>query len=135
MGIKGTWPRVYQTRLTDITDGTSNTLLVVEDAGRQQVYLSGKPVMPNAPGQVGWTLNAAWADYNTKVTIDGFTNTGTPGCGVVNVTNGDEIYSFHPSGANVLRGDGSVAFLNASTPATTVAALVTRAGGEIIPDY
>jgi prepilin-type N-terminal cleavage/methylation domain-containing protein/prepilin-type processing-associated H-X9-DG protein len=135
MGIKGTWPKVVQTRLTDITDGTANTILVVEDAGRQQIYLAGKPVTPNGPGQVGWTLNAAWADYNTKVTIDGYTATGAPGCGVVNVTNGDEIYSFHPSGANILRGDGSVAFLNASTPAATVAALVTRAGGEVIPDY
>jgi prepilin-type N-terminal cleavage/methylation domain-containing protein/prepilin-type processing-associated H-X9-DG protein len=135
MGIKGTWPKVYQTRLLDITDGTANTILVVEDAGRQQIYLAGKPVTPNGPGQVGWTLNAAWADYNTKVTINGFTNTGAPGCGVVNVTNGNEIYSFHPGGANILRGDGSVGFLNAATPAATVAALVTRAGGEITPDY
>ena len=34
-----------------------------------------------------------------------------------------------------LRGDGSVAFLKASTPAVVVAALVTRAGGEVTPDY
>src|SRR5438477_6429264 len=31
MGQKGTWPSVGKAKLTDITDGTTNTLLVVED--------------------------------------------------------------------------------------------------------
>jgi prepilin-type processing-associated H-X9-DG protein len=135
MGLKGTWPNIAKTKLTDIADGTSNTMLVAEDAGRQQVYLNGKPVTPNGPGQAGWTLNAAWADYNTKIVIEGYNPDGSVGCGCVNVVNVNEIYAFHPAGANILRGDGSVAFLKASTTAVVVAALVTRAGGEVIPDY
>jgi prepilin-type N-terminal cleavage/methylation domain-containing protein/prepilin-type processing-associated H-X9-DG protein len=133
MGVKS-----GKTKLTDITDGTSNTLAVTEDAGRQQVYFNGKPVTPNAPGQVGWTLNASWADYNTKITVDGASpTTGVPGtgCSCINTVNADEIYSFHPGGVNALRADGSVGFLKASTPPTTLAILITRAGGEPTPDY
>ena len=39
-------------RLTDITDGTTNTIMVVEDAGRHQIYAKGKPIAPNGPEQV-----------------------------------------------------------------------------------
>jgi prepilin-type N-terminal cleavage/methylation domain-containing protein len=34
---------------------------------------------------------------------------------------------------NALFGDGSVRFLRDSTPATVIIALVTRAGGEVVP--
>jgi prepilin-type N-terminal cleavage/methylation domain-containing protein/prepilin-type processing-associated H-X9-DG protein len=132
MGVKG-----GRTRLDDIRDGASNTILVTEDAGRQQVYAAGQPVMPNAPGDNGWTLNAAWADYNTKITVNGASPTGVPGggCGVVNVRNVGEIYSFHINGANMLLGDGSVTFLNNSVQPTVLAALITRAGGEVVGSY
>jgi prepilin-type N-terminal cleavage/methylation domain-containing protein/prepilin-type processing-associated H-X9-DG protein len=125
-------------RLTDISDGTSNTLLVVEDAGRQQVWADGTMVMPNGPGQVGWTLNAAWSDYDTAVTVTGFSTDGLTsggGCCVINCNNVSQIYSFHTGGANALRADGSVTFLNASVPAAVVAALVSYMGGEVIPPY
>jgi prepilin-type N-terminal cleavage/methylation domain-containing protein len=41
MGRKTTYPKVTDTKLTDITDGTSNTILLVEDAGRQSNYVRG----------------------------------------------------------------------------------------------
>jgi prepilin-type N-terminal cleavage/methylation domain-containing protein len=125
-------------KLTDITDGTSNTLLVVEDAGRHQVYARNKPVTPNGPGQAGWTLNAAWADYNTRVIVDGYSSDGLVekgGCCVINCSNKDEIYAFHTSGANVLRGDGSVVFLKDSTAPGVLAALISYSGGEVVGDY
>jgi prepilin-type N-terminal cleavage/methylation domain-containing protein/prepilin-type processing-associated H-X9-DG protein len=125
-------------KLTDITDGTSNTLLVVEDAGRHQVYARGKPVTPNAPGQPGWTLNAAWPDYNTRVIVDGYSSDGLVekgGCCVINCSNKDEIYAFHTNGANILRGDGSVAFLKDSTAPGVLAALISYSGGEVVGEY
>jgi prepilin-type processing-associated H-X9-DG protein len=132
MGVKG-----GKTKLTDITDGTTNTILVSEDAGRQQVYVNGQPVSPNGPGQIGWTLNAAWADYNTKIVVNGAGSSGVPGsgCGVINVVNVGEIYSFHTSGANILRGDGSVVFLTSSVQPVVLASLITRANGEVVGNY
>jgi len=133
MGTKG-----VNRKLTDITDGTSNTLLVVEDAGRHQVYARNKPVTPNGPGQVGWTLNAAWGDYNTRVIVDGFSSDGLTkngGCCVINCSNNDEIYAFHTGGANVLRGDGSVVFMKDSTAPGVLAALISYDGGEVVGDY
>jgi prepilin-type N-terminal cleavage/methylation domain-containing protein len=133
MGTKG-----VNRKLTDITDGTSNTLLVVEDAGRHQVYARNKPVTPNGPGQAGWTLNAAWPDYNTRVIVDGYSSDGlvvNGGCCVINCSNNDEIYAFHTSGTNVLRGDGSVVFLKDSTAPGVLAALISYNGGEVVGDY
>lgn len=126
-------------KLTQITDGTANTIMVSEVAGRHQVYAKGKPVQPNAPGQVGWALNTGWADYNIAILLRGFSNDGLirdGGCCVVNCSNSagaaqGQIYSFHVGGANGLRADGSVQWLAESAPPGVVAALVTRAGGEV----
>src|SRR5262245_21448421 len=137
LGQKGKWtPEGLTTgkiTLVQITDGTSNSIMVTEDAGRHQVYARGKPVTPNAPGQVGWTLNTAWADYNIKIRVDGFSGDGLTengGCCVVNCNNKDEIYAFHTGGANVLRADGSVSFLRESVAPGKLAAMISRAGGE-----
>jgi prepilin-type N-terminal cleavage/methylation domain-containing protein len=122
-------------KLTDMTDGTSNTLLVAEDAGRHQVYAKGKPILPNTAGSAGWTLNAAWGDYNTAIQVRGFSNDGTTrdgGCCVINCNNVNQFYGFHPGGVNAVRGDGSVQFVTETTAPGVLAALVTRAGGEVI---
>jgi prepilin-type processing-associated H-X9-DG protein len=131
-------------RLTDIADGTSNTIMVSEAAGRHQVYVKGRPLTPNAPGQVGWTLNAGFFDYNTVINVRGFSNDGvTPdgGCCVINCTNGrttpftqGQLYSFHTGGVNALRGDGSVQFLRESMAPAVLAAMITRAGGEVFAE-
>ena len=44
----------------------------------------------------------------------------------------NEIFSWHPGGANTAMSDGSVRFIKDSTSASVVRALVTRAGGEVI---
>jgi prepilin-type processing-associated H-X9-DG protein len=122
------------TNFAAIADGLSNTILVGEDAGRQQVYAKGKPITPNGPGQVGWTLNAAWADYNTAIRVRGFDSTGTVqdgGCCVINCNNVSQFYAFHPGGVNILRADGSVVFLKETTAPGVLAALITRDGGEV----
>ncbi|HXG10540.1 MAG TPA: DUF1559 domain-containing protein [Gemmataceae bacterium] len=139
MGIKGLMESgglsKGKVRMTDIIDGSTNTIMVGEDAGRHQVYAKGRPVMPNGPGQVGWTLNAAWADYNTAIQVRGadpVTGNRGSGCCVVNCVNVNEFYSFHAGGVNTLRADGSVQFLRESIPPGMLAALVSRNGGEVI---
>lgn len=141
MGIKGLSNAGTLTlgklRLTDAIDGLSNTIVMAEDAGRHQVYAMGRAITPSTPGSSGWTLNAAWPDYNTAIRLRGFDATGTiqdGGCCIINCNNVNQIYSFHSGGAMTLRGDGSVQFLRSSTAAGLVAALVSRAGGEAFSD-
>jgi prepilin-type processing-associated H-X9-DG protein len=111
--------------------------MFTEDAGRHQVYAKGRMVTPNSPGQIGWTLNAAYFDYNIKIEVRGFSNDGLipdGGCCVINCNNVSQFYSFHTGGVNALRGDGSVNFLRDSTTPGVLAAMITRAGGEVFTD-
>ena len=120
--------------LLGITDGTSNTIMFAEDAGRHQVYINGpKSVSPSTPGSAGWTLNAAWGDINTAIRVRGFDATGTiqdGGCCVVNCNNVNQMFSFHSGGVCVLRADGTVNFMNQNVAPGVVGAMVSRAGGE-----
>ncbi len=114
--------------IATITDGTSNTMLLAESGGRPTRYVPGRPFEPAATVGV-----SSWGEFNGSI-IRGYTADGLsqPGPCMVNCSNSFSIYAFHSGGANVLYGDGSVRFLRASVPATTVAALVTRAGGEVV---
>jgi len=128
--------------LTAATDGSSNTLLLFEDAGRPNLWVKGTnygdPQFTPPPGITPFLFNSAWADYNTSRPLTPTDPTGTKtdgGCCVVNCTNYRQLYSFHTSGANALRGDGSVAFIAESISAATLGALITANGGEVIGPY
>jgi prepilin-type processing-associated H-X9-DG protein len=116
------------TPLGAITDGTTNTILVTECAGRPQVWRLGRP----GPDQ---TVNGGpWAGYHNALTVQGSQRDGQagPGSCAINCTNDHEVYSFHPGGANAVFADGSVHFLKADISIGILAALVTRAGGEVV---
>jgi prepilin-type N-terminal cleavage/methylation domain-containing protein len=134
LGTKGSKPTVVQ-----ISDGSSNTILVVESAGKQDVWARGKVILSGVPALQAANLNASWADYNTKTNVYGSSSDGTKlgqGCCVVNCTNlGGEVYGFHTAGVNALRGDGSVFFMKDSIAPPVLAALISAKGGEVLPDY
>jgi prepilin-type N-terminal cleavage/methylation domain-containing protein/prepilin-type processing-associated H-X9-DG protein len=131
-------------KFTDITDGTSNTLVMSECGGkpvgynrRRQIYSSevnGLPVDGSIePVSSG---GGAWGDMFIYSALAGgrCDDSGYRlGPCMINATSNNEIYAWHPGGANALFGDGSVRFLKESTPAAVVIALVTRAGGETVP--
>jgi len=122
--------------IAQVTDGLSNTLLVVENADRPRFW-RGRQAMPSSPlsnAPRNHVTGGVWASDLKGVIIDGFSNDGSssPGpCGV-NCSNDNEVYSFHPTGANVLLADGSVRFLKQQASIRVVGALVTRQGGELI---
>jgi prepilin-type processing-associated H-X9-DG protein len=120
----------HMTRLSDITDGTANTILLTEDAGRPRQWRAGKP----GPDQT--VVGGPWAGFNTGIMLQGASADGAtrPGQCTLNCTNEREVYSFHPGGANAVFADGSVRFLNAGLSIRVLAALVTRAGGEVVSD-
>ena len=119
----------------EVTDGTSNTVLLTEDAGRPQLWQNGRFVAATGGG------GSAWAGAGSEVTLHGATPDGervapnAPGpwpC-AINCTNNSEVYAFQPGGANVALADGSVRFLRADLDIRVLAALITRAGGEVVP--
>jgi prepilin-type N-terminal cleavage/methylation domain-containing protein/prepilin-type processing-associated H-X9-DG protein len=124
---RGVLTKNYLTRLTDITDGASHTILVTEHAGRPTLWRAGRPV----PGT--YAISAAWVagtiTYGQGSSYDGATK---PGPCAINCTNDREVYSFHPGGANAVFADGSVHFLKAGIDIRVFAALATRAGGEVV---
>jgi prepilin-type N-terminal cleavage/methylation domain-containing protein/prepilin-type processing-associated H-X9-DG protein len=134
-------------KITAITDGTSNTILMSECGGkpvgynrRRQVYSSevnGLPVDGSIePVSSG---GGAWGDMFIYSSLAGgrCDNSGWRlGPCMVNATSNNEIYSWHSGGANALFADGSVHFLKESIAAPLVIALVTRSGGEVVSgDY
>jgi prepilin-type N-terminal cleavage/methylation domain-containing protein/prepilin-type processing-associated H-X9-DG protein len=132
-GSKGAMRQNAQTPILEITDGTSNTIMYSEAAGRDKQYFTGGKSAPFPAGVTG----PIWADSDNRITItgssaDGTTNFGSGPCAInCNNLQGD-IYSFHTQGANILFADGSVRFVTSSITITTLAALVTKGGGEVV---
>ncbi len=116
----------YMTRMSEITDGTSNTILLAEDAGRPALWQANTLV----PGVV--VQGGPWAGFVTGITVMGSTPDGAsrPGPCAMNCTIDHEVYSFHTGGANAVFADGTVRFLTVGMDIRVMAALITRAGGE-----
>ncbi len=126
------------TAITSISDGTSNTVMILEDAGRPNWYLLGRDQGTNVPSAEGF----GWSDPDSgSGSMDG-TNPTTGlvnsnsnyagGTCVMNCNNDSEPYSFHSQGINVCMADGSVRFLNSSISAASFAASITSRAGDIL---
>ena len=116
-----------------ILDGTSQTTLLHEQAGRPDYYVRHKkqPASTTNPINLYWW--DPWASY-AHFTYQGYAADGLSvgwAC-AVNCNNGQGIYGFHPGGANVGFCDGSVRFLKETVQVTVVFALATRDGGEVL---
>ena len=112
-----------------ITDGTSQTSLLHEIAGRNEIWNVGKLV----PG--GETLGAGWGNIvNGWNWLEGsqLDGSGEGGPCVINCTNalGRGVYSFHSGGEHSVFCDGSVRFLSQSIDIRLFSSLVTREKGD-----
>jgi prepilin-type N-terminal cleavage/methylation domain-containing protein len=116
-------------RITDITDGTSNTFLLAECAGRNRRFVMGREDSTQT-----WSAGP-WANPASRLNIGGCnpaSPTDATGPRPINCVNNKEIYSFHTGGAMVVLGDGSVRFLRETTSLDVVLQLLTRARGEVV---
>ena len=152
-----------KTLIAEITDGTSNTIAIAEDAGRdprsESPYTRGStnaPVLPSInvwnPADAGLPLRYwRWAEADAAFGVSGQINNNYPygNCTAAwstgactdangntvqgnNARNNDEIFAFHPGGANCLFGDGSVKFMKATTNVVVLRSVVTLQGGEVV---
>ncbi|MCI0376871.1 MAG: DUF1559 domain-containing protein [Gemmataceae bacterium] len=145
-----------------VSDGASNTILCIEDAGRAHpnaglwASLSTRP-SPNGEGPA-WTGGVsggrrmyAWADPDCVANgLSGPSNAlasrvaqinnyatpigGPPECrwSQNNCGPNDEPFSFHPGGANAVMGDGSVRFLSDSISALRLKYLAGALDGQTV---
>jgi prepilin-type N-terminal cleavage/methylation domain-containing protein/prepilin-type processing-associated H-X9-DG protein len=126
------------TPILGLTDGTSNTILLAEIAGKNDMWARGQRV------STGSEQGGGWGDpFSGENWLSGSDQTGTtsPGSCVIGCTNseplgstGRGLYSFHTGGVNILFADGSIRFLSSSVSPQTVCILVTKAGGEVVPN-
>jgi prepilin-type N-terminal cleavage/methylation domain-containing protein/prepilin-type processing-associated H-X9-DG protein len=144
-----------KTSIAECTDGTSNTVAIAEDAGRDSrfisPYLRGSANAPNpavnvySPSDAGLPLRFwRWAEADSAFGVSGQinnpfqpTNCGSAwqtACAAAgnNAGNNDEIFSYHPGGANCLFGDGSVKFMKATTNVVVLRSVITLQGGEVV---
>jgi len=104
-------------KIRDVYDGTSNTLMVGEITGDEPGSHRG----PN------------WTHFNVFSTFNGINGPATiPGEGFYQRIEEPCFSSYHPGGAHFLRVDGSVHFESENIDQAVLAALTTRAGGEVI---
>ena len=141
-------------KIRDITDGTSNTILCIESAGREQLYANGKAVPTTVTladdGLGACATNAEctqkllganiWSSHTSGdsrvggALCDGSALSGPCFFNVTNMYGGDNIagpYSFHTGTALHLMCDGSVKGISESVSAFVWASQATYQGGEV----
>lgn len=125
-----------------VRDGTSSTLLFVEDAGRPVHWIQGGKKGPanvtHACGNIavanGRVRGAGWADWVNPVPLHAVGKDGVT-CPVscpINCSNNNEAFGFHPGGIVTSFADGHVDFISQSISIEIYAALISRDGGEEI---
>ena len=132
--------------MTGVLDGTSNTILIGEYAGREDVWRGRVMTAANATrgDHCARARGGAWATNDNSYAIgqridwcNGTGELGAPG-GKMQINNSNEwghlYYSFHDGGSQFVFADGSARFLSDSTALWVLASLTTRAGGEAMSD-
>jgi prepilin-type N-terminal cleavage/methylation domain-containing protein len=126
------------TLFKDVTDGLSNSILMVEIAGQPDLWILDQKRDPSVIGKTAASLaeNGVWAGRKFKLSPRGHTLDGLtfPGLCALNCSNNSGMYSFHPGIALACMGDGSVRALQEGLDIYVLYALTTIQAEEIVSD-
>ena len=131
------------TKISMVTDGVSNTLMVLEIANRNREWSMGKNIGPSnsnsgnaqaASGDVWYGFEIGYMCFRAKA--PGSTKaSNTNGPCLINCNNQFGAYSFHTGGVHGLMGDGGVRFLSQNLDAGTMHALMCINDGAPVGDF
>jgi hypothetical protein len=138
-----------KTKISEVSDGLSNTIMMPEIAGRPRLFRS---IGEDPALRTYWNGSGGWNDS----TCSNASLAGSPADGsyaanpctaqpcakptsanrvcVINCSNDLGLFSFHVGVCNAAMGDGSVRVINANAAPALVAGLVTRANGETLSE-
>jgi prepilin-type N-terminal cleavage/methylation domain-containing protein len=134
--------------IRDITDGTTNTMLVgeqsdflIDPSGGKVSNISSYPhgMWMGSPGGTERPFNTTTVRFTPGYKIseaigndkDGCPNTGV--CG--NMGSNNPVQSAHVGGAHILLGDGGVRFVSANINLATFINLATRDDGKVLGEF
>lgn len=154
---------LYGNKIADITDGTTNTIGIIEDSGKPgNIVGSYVPSAATIGGAAGFDATQLmssqysapnrWADPDTGSGVSGdptavanaqvINNNRAPKGGPAtcpwttnNCGPNDEPFSQHVGGCHALLMDGSVRFLSENVNTHIVRRLASRADGEVIGEF
>jgi prepilin-type N-terminal cleavage/methylation domain-containing protein/prepilin-type processing-associated H-X9-DG protein len=129
--------------VANVRDGMANTVAIAEDAGRDARFTS-EYTETSSFNPAGHRRFWRWGDPASSIGVSGvinnktrpmsdqtpYTNSCTTAC--IGAGANDEIFSWHPGGANILMGDGSVRFVKESTNPVVLRQIVTYQGKEVV---
>ncbi|MGH7138379.1 MAG: DUF1559 domain-containing protein [Pirellulales bacterium] len=139
-GARGVFWRNSHTKITDVKDGTSNTILAGERSsnhssstwtgavpqGLTPAWMAAVPLAPNSPPPSAAYDNA---DFGEALVLAHCNYTHTP-CADFPIFDPDTFYSYHPGGANFLICDGSGRFISSNVDGYVYQAMATIGAGE-----
>lgn len=125
--VEGAPRQRYKPKLKNCTDGTSQTFMWFETGARPIRYRGNAPEVEARTGAPMETQGGfSWAQYENWHAVH-----ERNGNAMMNVTNHEEIYSFHTGGAFYGLGDGSVHFVTESLDPNVFVSLFTRDSDDI----
>lgn len=112
-------------RISQVTDGMSNTFMLFEQAGVPDYYDQYRIVDPSKAAQ-----SDSWADHQTFFDVGH--NLAQCRYKLFNCHNADEIYGFHGNGAMFTMGDGAVRLVQDDIDPDVFTSLFTREGEDLV---
>jgi prepilin-type N-terminal cleavage/methylation domain-containing protein/prepilin-type processing-associated H-X9-DG protein len=129
-------------RLAKVTDGTSKTIMLAEQAARHQFWLFGtqqpETVPPTGAAAFHWGFIGTWASWGSqwaRCSYPDGTEDKTRQCtAYINANNRGGLYAFHQGGLNAAMADGSVRFITEDINNDVLRAMLSRESGEVLSD-